>query len=393
MKKGWEYKTLGEVAEFISGYTPPKEFIVSQGNIPYFKVAEMNLLGNELYLTRTNLYVERTKRIIPQGSIVFPKNGGAIFTNKKRILSQNSVVDLNTEALNPNKSYTTTEFLYYILQFIDLGSFDNGGGLPSINIRKMKGHPIPIPPLSEQEEIVSRLDKAFEKIDTLRHNAEKSITTAQQLFQSSLTNLLTPQPHWDRKTLGAVCEVINGLWKGKKEPFVNVGVIRNTNFTKDFALRYDNIEWLDVEARQFAKRKLCKGDLIVEKSGGSEKQPVGRAVLFEMEDGEYSFSNFTSVLRIKDKQLTCYYLYYYLLSVYLRGDTKSMQKATTGIHNIEMDKYLLIPIPIIPLPEQATIVTKLNSLSAKVKQLKDNYTRTVALCDEMKQALLKEVFE
>ena len=131
----------------------------------------------------------------------------------------------------------------------------------------------------------------------------------------------------------------------------------------------------------------------MEKSGGSEKQPVGRAVLFEMEDGEYSFSNFTSVLRIKDKQLTCYYLYYYLLSVYLRGDTKSMQKATTGIHNIEMDKYLLIPIPIIPLPEQATIVTKLNSLSAKVKQLKDNYTRTVALCDEMKQALLKEVFE
>ena len=46
-----------------------------------------------------------------------------------------------------------------------------------------------------------------------------------------------------------------------------------------------------------------------------------------------------------------------------------------------------------PLTEQTAIVAKLDSLSAKVKQLKDNYTRTVALCDEMKQALLKEVFE
>ena len=67
---------------------------------------------------------------------------------------------------------------------------------------------------------------------------------------------------WTYKKLGEVCEVINGLWKGKKAPFINVGVIRNANFTKDFCLRYDNIEFLDVEERQYSKRKLLKGDFI-----------------------------------------------------------------------------------------------------------------------------------
>ena len=388
MKKGWEYKTLGEVCEVIAGQSPEGRFYNHDGNGTPFYQGKKEFTDRYIGAPTTWTIVET--KIAEENDILMSVRAPVGDIN---IATQRMCIGRGLAAIRHGKTILT-KFLYHYLQ----SQKDNitgreGAVFPTINRQEIMSIYIPVPPLEEQKKVVLQLDKAFEKIDTLRHNAEKSITTAQQLFQSSLTNLLTPQPHWDRKTLGAVCEVINGLWKGKKEPFVNVGVIRNTNFTKDFALRYDNIEWLDVEARQFAKRKLCKGDLIVEKSGGSEKQPVGRAVLFEMEDGEYSFSNFTSVLRIKDKQLTCYYLYYYLLSVYLRGDTKSMQKATTGIHNIEMDKYLLIPIPIIPLPEQATIVTKLNSLSAKVKQLKDNYTRTVALCDEMKQALLKEVFE
>ena len=184
---------------------------------------------------------------------------------------------------------------------------------------------------------------------------------------------------WTYKKLGEVCDTLNGLWKGKKPPFVNVGVIRNANFTKDFTLRFDNIEYLDVEERQYAKRKLRKGDLIIEKSGGSEKQPVGRAVLFDKEDGEFSFSNFTSVLRIKDKeQLLSEFLYKYLLFVYRRGDTKTMQKATTGIHNIEFERYLDIDIPCISLSEQRSIVSRLDAAFARIDALKANAERQLA---------------
>ena len=179
---------------------------------------------------------------------------------------------------------------------------------------------------------------------------------------------------WEYSTIGNLCDKMNGLWKGKIGPFVKVGVIRNANFTKAFTLSFDNIEYLDVEAKQYKTRKLVKGDLIVEKSGGSEKQPVGRTVLFDKEKGEYSFSNFTSVLRIKDRNIISpEFLYKYILFVYLRGDTRKMQKATTGIHNIEFDKFLSIP--------------------AKIDAMKANAEKALNEAKALFQASLKEMLE
>ena len=196
---------------------------------------------------------------------------------------------------------------------------------------------------------------------------------------------------WTYKKLGEICDTINGLWKGKKPPFVRVGVIRNANFTKEFTLRFDNVEFLDVEERQFTKRKLQKGDLIVEKSGGSTKQPVGRAVLFEKEDGDFSFSNFTSVLRIKDKKELLYqFLYKYLLFSYKRGDTLTMQKATTGIHNIEFDKFLGIDIPVPSMEEQERIVARLDAAFAQIDELRANAEKQLEEARALFNAALNE---
>lgn len=196
---------------------------------------------------------------------------------------------------------------------------------------------------------------------------------------------------WVYKKLGEVCEVINGLWKGKKPPFVNVGVIRNANFTKEFTLRYDNIEYLDVEERQYSKRKLQTGDLIVEKSGGSEKQPVGRAVLFEKEEGGFSFSNFTSVLRIKEKEkLLSRFLFLYLLYIYRRGDTTTMQKAATGIHNIEFEKYLNIDIPLLDIEDQRRIVSRLDSAFSHIDELKAKAEKQLSEAKSLFQKALAE---
>lgn len=199
---------------------------------------------------------------------------------------------------------------------------------------------------------------------------------------------------WEYKTLGECCEKINGLWKGKKEPFVNVGVIRNANFTKEMTLDFSNIEYLDVEVKQYNSRKLKRGDLIVEKSGGSEKQPVGRVVLFLKGDGEYSFSNFTSVLRIINKDELLYeFLYKFLLYIYRRGDTKSMQKATTGIHNIEFEKYLNIRVPIIPIDEQRRIVSYLDSSFQLIDKIKEKAQKSLSEAKALFQSALAEAME
>ena len=166
-----------------------------------------------------------------------------------------------------------------------------------------------------------------------------------------------------------ITETINGLWVGKKPPFKTVAVIRNTNFTKDCRLDLTNVAYLDVEEKQFSKRKLYPGDIIIEKSGGSDKQPVGRPILFDIPDGDYSFSNFTSVLRVKDRSIVLPdYLQIAIYGKYLQGVTRKMQSKTTGIHNLDFNSFRNLEIPIPSISEQERIVYELNK--AKVILLK-----------------------
>lgn len=74
--------------------------------------------------------------------------------------------------------------------------------------------------------------------------------------------------NWQTKKLDEICDFLNGLWKGKEPPYLEIGVIRNTNFTKDCRLDDTDIAHLDVEVKQYNKRKLKYGDIILEKSGG-----------------------------------------------------------------------------------------------------------------------------
>lgn len=198
---------------------------------------------------------------------------------------------------------------------------------------------------------------------------------------------------WEWKKLGEVCTQINGLWKGKKPPFIRVGVIRNTNFTKDclLDLNPEKLEFLDVEVKQYSSRKLLSGDLIIEKSGGSEKQPVGRAVLFEGAKGEFSFSNFTSVLRIKEsKFIDCHFLQKQLYSLYLDGITRPMQSATIGLHNLDFDRYKQIDIAFPPIDEQKRIVKVLDETFEKIEKIKANAQANLQNAKDLFQTTLAQ---
>ncbi len=168
---------------------------------------------------------------------------------------------------------------------------------------------------------------------------------------------------WSYLKLGEVTKTINGLWTGKKPPFINVAVVRNTNFTKNCELDMTDVAYIDVEQKQYSSRKLLPGDIVIEKSGGTEKQPVGRAVLFNIKEGEYSFSNFTATLRVLDTNvLQPSFLHKYLQAKYMQGITCSMQAKTTGIHNLDFKAYKNISIPIPPIPIQQTVVAELDKI-------------------------------
>ena len=185
-------------------------------------------------------------------------------------------------------------------------------------------------------------------------------------------------------------ETLNGLWVGKKEPFVDAGVIRNTNFTSSGVIDFSNIAYLQVEKRQLSKRRLEAGDIILERSGGGPKQPVGRVVFFDREDGDFSFSNFTSVIRVKDKTaFDPHFVFYRLMELYQSGQTEDIQRRTTGIRNLDFTAYKeRARFPKIPLPEQKKIAHILSTVQRAVEAQE----RIIQTTTELKKALMHKLF-
>lgn len=194
---------------------------------------------------------------------------------------------------------------------------------------------------------------------------------------------------WKYKKLGEVCDTINGLWTGKKPPFINIDVITLKNFTKDCRLRKESFTQIEAEVRHFEKRKLQYGDIIIEKSGGSDTQPVGRPIFFDVEGGNYSFCNFTSALRIKESiAVNPSFLYDALLYLYKSGETFKLQSKTTGIHNLDMKGFLNLRVPVPPLSTQHFIVSELDKINELIRIKKEQLSDF----DNLAQSIFYEMF-
>lgn len=199
--------------------------------------------------------------------------------------------------------------------------------------------------------------------------------------------------NWNSIALEELCHIFNGLWKGIKPPFINVNVIRNTNFSKEGLLDDSNIANLPVEISTYKKRKLEFGDIILEKSGGGPNQPVGRVVFFNKKKGEFSFSNFTSTIRVLDKNLVDpEYLHKYLHFIYLSGRTEPMQRRAVGIRNLQLKEYRQLLVPIPPLVEQHRIVKILNEAFAGLEVVKKNTEKNLVNAKELFDSYLQNIF-
>ncbi len=200
---------------------------------------------------------------------------------------------------------------------------------------------------------------------------------------------------WSTKKIGEVCDFQNGLWTGKKAPFMVTEVIRNTNFkNNDGSLNFNDVAEIKVEKNQLQSRLLQKGDIILERSGGGPTQPVGRVVYFEGESDKFSFSNFTTRIRAREGiELDSKYLWFFLHYFYKSGKTEAMQKKTTGIRNLTFSEYKDIEIPFPPLSEQKKIVDRLEKLLAKIKEAKRLRAQAQEATQNLLSAELHKIFE
>ncbi|MDD3125637.1 MAG: N-6 DNA methylase [Candidatus Kapabacteria bacterium] len=192
--------------------------------------------------------------------------------------------------------------------------------------------------------------------------------------------------------LGDYVETLGGLWTGKKPPFENVAVIRNTNFTMKGDLNLSDVAMIDVEKNAFEKRKLQKGDIIIEKSGGSETQAVGRVVLFNLDNGNYAYSNFTARIRIINKELMPTYLHIILNDYYQQGFTFDYQSGASGLKNLDLNRYLTIQIPLPPLEIQQQIVAECEKVDKEYNSSRmsiEDYKKKIAQVFENLEVITK----
>lgn len=220
----WLDVEIGKVADVVSGFGFPREYQgVTNEEYPFFKVGDMNLQGNERCMTTVVNTIssatlkELKAKAFPKGTVIFPKIGAAIATNKKRMLTQPSVVDNNIMGFIPT-SHIYAWYLFYWMQQFDLRSVSNIGPVPSMRKTEVERVLIPLPPFSEQQRIVEILDQA----DTLRQKRVETDAKAERILPSLFYRMFGDpainSKEWPFKRMGEVSRIVSGATPRTDKP-------------------------------------------------------------------------------------------------------------------------------------------------------------------------------
>jgi len=361
----WGITNLGNVSKIRGGYGFSPEF---QGNIheqfPFFKVSDMNLLGNEIEMTISNNYVseETIKKIrakkFPRNTIIFPKVGGAVYTNKKRILTNDSLIDNNLMGITLNSDAPcSADYLLFYFLIVDLKDLSNPGPLPSINAQRVKSLKIPIPPLPEQNAIAHVLrtvQEAKEKTDAV-------VAATKALKAAMMKHLFTYGPvppeeaervalketeigqvpeEWDLQPLGNTSKIASGGTPSRNEPTYWNGEIP---WIRTGEINYSIIDMTEEKITKAglensSARIVPKGTLLMAMYGeGVTRGRVGITGI------DASINQAVAAIFPSEKMLT-QFLYYYLEFSYEKN-----RLLGHGAHQRNLSatiiKTILVPIP------------------------------------------------
>jgi type I restriction enzyme S subunit len=195
--EGWSVERLDNRAQVVStrmSYTELENEKTAKANsvrVVGIKVSDMNRVGNETVIAAAALEKlldadVAAYRCAPPETIVFPKRGAAIATNKKRLTETWSVFDPNVIGVVPNNTINA-RFLFHWFQSFDLRTITEPGPTPQLNKKHLDPLLIPVPKTTEeQEEIAAILDALDRKIDLHR----KKRAVLEELFKALLHKLM-----------------------------------------------------------------------------------------------------------------------------------------------------------------------------------------------------------
>ncbi|MBS6225281.1 restriction endonuclease subunit S [Parabacteroides johnsonii] len=325
--KGWPTKRLSELAEYSIGLTYKPEQICDDGTIV---LRSGNIQDGKISfsdIVRVNAPIKESLFVKEDDILMCSRNGSASLVGKVAMIP-----DIN-EPMTFGAFMTIirsaeAKYLYLYFQSQDFRERVSEGKSSTMNQITQK--------MLDKVEVPFPDKDVRETLSAIASQADKSKFGD---FKSQFIEMFgTVESYCKLEDL--VSDTFPGEWGSEPTSENAIKVIRTTNFTNEGHLDLADVVTRDIEPKKVARKKLKQGDTILERSGGTKDNPVGRVVFFD-EIGDYLLNNFTQALRPKES-VNPVYLFYALYNSYNinKAAMRAMASQTTGIQNLSMSDFM-----------------------------------------------------
>lgn len=321
-----------------------------------------HLIPEEITLTTWDEGSENTfTKMFRKGNVLFGRRRA--YLKKAAVAPFDGICSGDITVIEADPDKILPELLPFIIQNDDLFDFAVGksaGSLsPRVKWEHLKNYEFELPDMDKQKE----LSELLWAIDDTKKSYQELIAATDELVKSQFMEQFdleeSRQKGWKIMTLkDAVEKPLSGEWGSDDKDGNGIKVLRTANFTDAGIIDYSEVVTRNIDPKKLESKAMKTGDILIEKSGGSDTKPVGRVVYYLGEPGEYLFNNFTSVIRPKKTlDILKRYLFEFLFVSYWNGGTRLYENKTTGLHNLRLSEYLEgTEIPIPPMDVQKTFV-------------------------------------
>ena len=375
-------KRIIDVCEVIAGQSPEGKYYNNVGEgLPFYQ-GKKEFTDREIGEPTT--WTKKTTKEAFVGDILMSVRAPVGPIN---LSTQHICIGRGLAAIRASERVNRDYLYYYLLKHESKIVGNTGAVFNSINKTQIGNIPIPIPPLSEQQQIVTLLDQAFEAIDQAKANIEKNIENAKELFQSKLNDIFSQKGEgWEEKTLKQV-SIEFGRGKSKNRPrndpklfggiypFVQTGDVRNAG---KVLTRYSQT----YNDRGLAQSKLWpKGTICITIAAN-----IAETAILNF-DG--CFPDSIIGLVVNDQIADRDYTYYALL--FLKTKLQAMGKGSAQDNlNLGTFQKQLFPFPCIDA--QRKIVKVLDNISKDEDLIQSRYHQKLYALDELKKSILEKAF-
>lgn len=400
--ENWVWVRLESVASWGSGGTPSRKHEeYYNGDILWIKTGELN--NGWIYDTEEKITDEGLKKssakLFPPYSVLIAMYGATI--GKVAILGVPATTNQACACAVCNQSLLYMYLFYYCISqknvFIEKGK---GGAQPNISQIILKQHPIPLPPLSEQQRIVERIEELFAKLDEakerLQEVANSFAVRKAAILHKAFTGELTKQwrrengvsdESWEEKNLGDVCsKITDGTHNSPTNSLTGEYMYVTAKNIKDTGIDLSNITYVTKEIHKeiYSRCDVVYGDVLYIKDGAT----AGIATINTLKE-EFSMLSSVALIRADLKLATNEFI-----KTYLNYRKKEILKNISGsaITRLTLSKIKNIAISLPSLPEQHEIVRLIDDLLARERSAQQAAEQALANIDLMKKSILARAF-